>query len=239
MHVSCLLFFIFFLSFDVLPTQGISPRPSSLLKPKIKKKQPNNYGNPVLKVMGGIMVPMSVIGECMMYTYFVKATYQWFTHGKEVRSFFSKQPVGATYTLKVTIKRFGSSLTYKFKSSDPKKLILEANTFVTEAIQKNYPNNTLFVRVLLEPTIITRHGKVITLSPFYNLWDPKKGITTTLKTKFFSNGQSNSDQIFEAVQLFTVGSAMALTGPLIVAGLFHLKTKFLNQPTSPALPLNP
>lgn len=227
------------LSFDIHSAEKNALEKSHSIKTKLKKKNSTHYGSSVVKVMGGIMVPMSVIGECMMYTYFVKAIYQWFTHGKEVRSFFSKPPLGAVYGLKITIKRFGSSLNYTFKSPDPKQLIKEANTCVTEAIKKNYPHNTLFVRILLEPTITTRHGKTITLSPFYNLWDPKKGITPTLKTRFFSNGQSNSDQVLEAVQLFTIGSAMALTGPLIVAGLFHVKTKFFHQTPSQALPFNP
>jgi len=164
-----------------------------------------------------------------MYTNFIKATYQWLTHGKEVRSFFAKPPAGAIYSLKITIKRFGSSKTHSFHSADPRVLIKKADAFTAEYIKKEYPND-LLVRILLEPTITTKQGRKITLSPFYNLWDAKEGIAPELRKKFFSTANSNADQVFEALQSFTVGSLMTLTAPLLVAAAYRLQGALFATP---------
>ncbi len=193
------------------------------------KHAPKRDIRTILKVVGGVVVPMFVIGECLMYTNFIKATYQWLTHGKEVRSFFAKPPAGATYSLKVTIKRFWSSKTHSFTSTNPRALIQKADSFTTEFIKKEYPND-LLVRILLEPAITTKQGRKIVLNPFYSLWNAKEGIAPELYRKFFSAANSNADQVFEALQSFTIGSLMTLTAPLLVAAAYRLQGALFATP---------
>ena len=167
-----------------------------------------------------------------MYTQFVKATYLWITHGKKAQSFFRKQPKGAMYELTCTVKRFGDGYEKTFYSHDPHALIIEANNHIAHYIKKNYPRD-LFVRVFLQPVIITRQGKRITLSPFYNLWNAQKGLVKELRTTFIASHVNSADQMLKAVQRFTVGSLMTLTAPLLVTAAYKLR-EYLSPAKQPS-----
>ncbi len=208
---------------------------SSKKNPSIEAQKPSEKYMTFLKVAGGIAIPMFVVGECMMYTQFVKATYQWITHGRQARSFFKKQPQGATYELTCTIKRFGSSYVKTFHCSNPKKLISDANHHITHYIKKEYATD-LLVRIFLQPAIITKHGRRISLSPFYNLWNSEKGLLTELEKTFLTSPVSNADQVFKAAQLFTVGSLMTLTAPLLITAAYRLRG-FIWSTQHPLVPI--
>ena len=158
-----------------------------------------------LAVAGAIAVPAFVTGECMMHVNFIKALYEWITHGREARSYFSKNPTGTLYCVTVTIRDFDSSPTSFFTSRTPSSLIQQVDTFLKSSIKKDKH----LVRIMIEPMIATKTGKKIMLAPLYCLWDQKKGITQDLEKKFYLTATTNADNVFEALKLFTIGSLLS------------------------------
>lgn len=158
-----------------------------------------------LAVAGAIAVPAFVTGECMMHVNFIKALYEWITHGREARSYFSKNRTGTLYCVTVTIRDFESSPTNFFTSQIPSDLIKQVDTFLKNSIKKDKH----LVRIMVEPMIATKTGKKIMLAPLYCLWDQKKGITQDLEKKFYLTATTNADNVFESLKLFTVGSLLS------------------------------
>lgn len=171
---------------------------------RVPKKPPHHYLS-YLAVAGAIAVPAFVTGECMMHINFIKAFYEWITHGKAARSYFSKNPTGALYCVTVTIRNFETAPENFFTSPTPIDLIEQVDKFLRKAISKDKH----LVRVLIEPMIVTKTGKKIILAPLYCLWDHEKGITHDLEKKFYLTATTNADNVFEALKLFTVGSLLS------------------------------
>jgi hypothetical protein len=158
-----------------------------------------------LAVAAALAVPAFITGECMMHVNFIKALYEWITHGRTARSYFSKNPTGTLYCVTVTIRDFESSPTSFFTSHTPSDLIKEVDSFLKKTIKKDKH----LVRIMVEPMIATKTGKKIMLAPLYCLWDPKQGITQDLEKKFYLTATTNADNVFEALKLFTVGSLLS------------------------------
>ena len=158
-----------------------------------------------LAIAGAIAVPAFITGECMMHVNFIKAFYEWVTHGRTARSYFSKNPTGALYCVTVTIRNFETVPASFFTAQTPSDLIEQVDRF----LKKSIPKDKHLVRLLIEPIIVTKIGKKIILAPLYCLWDHKKGISLDLKKKFYLTATTNADNVFEALKLFTVGSLLS------------------------------
>lgn len=158
-----------------------------------------------LAIAGAIAIPAFVTGECMMHVNFIKALYEWITHGRQARSYFSKNRTGTLYFVTITIRNFESSPTNFFTSKTPSDLIQQVDTFLKKSIKKDKH----LVRIMVEPMIATKTGKKIILAPLYCLWDQKKGITHDLEKKFYLTTTTNADNVFEALKLFTIGSLLS------------------------------
>lgn len=158
-----------------------------------------------LAIAGAIAIPAFVTGECMMHVNFIKGFYEWITHGKAARSYFSKNPTGALYCVTITIRNFETAPTSFFTAKTPSDLIEQVDAFLKKSIAKDKH----LVRILIEPMIVTKTGKKIMLAPLYCLWNHKKGITHDLEKKFYLTATTNADNVFEALKLFTVGSLLS------------------------------
>jgi hypothetical protein len=190
---------------------------------KASSKKPHQYLS-YLAIAAALAVPAFVTGECMMHVNFIKGFYEWITHGKAARSYFSKNPSGALYCVTVTIRNFETAPESFFTASTPVDLIEQVDTFLKKAISKEKH----LVRVLIEPMIVTKTGKKIILAPLYCIWDPKKGISQDLEKKFYLTATTNADNVFEALKLFTVGSLLSaqfFIVPFAYRHCRHLLTK--------------
>ncbi len=177
-----------------------------------------------LAVAGALAVPAFITGECMMHVNFIKALYEWITHGRTARSYFSKHHTGTLYCVTITIRDFESSPTNFFTSHVPSELIKQVDTFLKSSIDKDKH----LVRIMVEPMIATKTGRKIMLAPLYCLWDPKEGITHDLEKKFYLTATTNADNVFEALKLFTVGSLLSaqfFVIPFAYRHCRHLLTK--------------
>jgi len=225
--VYCLLLFFTIFALCAGSTHSVAPKSKNFelstqsAKDKLSKGQ--KYLS-YLAVAGAIAVPAFVTGECMMHVNFIKAFYEWITHGRTARSYFSKNPTGALYCVTVTIRNFETVPASFFTAKTPSDLIEQVDKFLKKSISQDKH----LVRILIEPMIVTKIGKKIILAPLYCLWDNKKGITQDLEKKFYLTATTNADNVFEALKLFTVGSLLSAQFfiiPFAYRHCCHLLTK--------------
>ncbi len=182
-------------------------------KPSLRKKKKRTKKQSLVllaKAVGVVAIPSFVVGEYMMHASFVRGIYHWATYQRNVQHAFFKNPTGATYSVTVTLRDAETTMRRTFNASVPTELIEKVDTFLRETItQENY-----LVRVLIEPRIVTKTGKKISFAPLYTLWNKEHGVALELEKKFFLAGTTLSDDIFETVKNFTIGSV--LSAPLLL-----------------------
>lgn len=190
----------------------VSPPSPTEKKVLLKKKKRTKKESLIIlaKAIGVVTVPSFVVGEYMMHASFVRGIYHWATYQRNVQYAFFKNPKGATYSVTVTVRNVDTTVRKTFSATIPTELIEKVDKFLRHTItQENY-----LIRVLIEPRVITKTGKKISFAPIYMLWNKEWGVAPELEKKFFLSRTTLSEDIFETVKNFTIGSV--LSAPLLL-----------------------